>query len=333
VITLRRALLEGTDSVDGVRTALRQAVQLEHATIPAYLYSLYSLAPGVNDHIARLIASVVIEEMSHMALACNMLNAIDGRPAIDDPAFLPSYPGPLPGSVETGLEVTLERFSIEHVRDVFMTIEEPERPLEFPVLEAATDTITIGEFYAGIRTALEGLGDAAFTGDPARQVIHGFPSSDLIAVTDVASAALAIEIIVEQGEGTTQSPLDGAGGGYAHYYRFAEIANGRELEPVPGGDYAYSGPRIAFDPAGVRPLPANPRAATTYPAKSAARYACDTFNYTYTGLLKTLQATFDGDPDRLGAAIGIMESLKEQALEMAEMGAGPSYEWRPLNTA
>ena len=329
MITLRRSLLDATGSVDGVRGALAQAVQLEHATIPAYLYSLYSLKPGMNDHIAELIASVVIEEMSHMALACNMLNAIGGTPAIDDHAFLPRYPGPLPGSVEAGLRVTLEPFSIAHVENVFMKIEEPEHPLHFPIAAAAGVTITIGQFYAGIRSSIEALGDAAFTGDPARQVSHGFSSSDLIPVTDVASAARAIEIIVEQGEGTTTSPLDAAGDEYAHYYRFEEIVKGHELEPA-GDSYAFTGPAIPFDPAGVWPLPANPKRAAY---SSAAGHACDTFNYTYSGLLGTLQIVFDGSPELLGAAIGQMESLKDQALAMAELGAGPTFEWLPLNPA
>jgi hypothetical protein len=331
VITLRRSLLDATGSVDGVRGALAQAVQLEHATIPAYLYSLYSLKPGTNDHIAELVASVVIEEMSHMALACNILNALGGTPALDDPAFLPRYPGPLPRSVEAGLHVTLEPFSIAHVEKVFMKIEEPEHPLHFPVAAAAGDTITIGEFYAGIRSSIEALGDSAFTGDPSRQVTHGFPSSDLIAVSDVASASQAIGIIVEQGEGTTTSPLDAAGDEYAHYYRFEEIVNGRELQPA-GDSYAFTGPAIPFDPAGVWPLPANPKA-STYDPGSAARHACDTFNYTYSGLLGTLQIVFDGSPGLLGAAIGQMESLKDQALAMAELGAGPTFEWLPLNPA
>ena len=61
-----------------------------------------------------------------MSLACNILNAIGGSPAIDHPQFVPQYPGPLPGAVETQLIVPLAGFSLDLVKNVFMVIEEPE---------------------------------------------------------------------------------------------------------------------------------------------------------------------------------------------------------------
>jgi hypothetical protein len=81
---------------------------------------------------------------------------------------------------------------------------------------------------------------------------------------------------------------------------------------------------------------ADPKAAG-YPAGSAARYGCDTFNYTYTSLLKVVHETFNGSPNRLGTAIGMMESLKEQALTLMTIDsglggkAGPSFEYQPTN--
>src|SRR2546421_835393 len=61
----------------------KKAVELEHATIPTYLYALYSLQPGGNLKIQSLVRSVVWEEMLHMSLACNVLNAIGGSPVIE----------------------------------------------------------------------------------------------------------------------------------------------------------------------------------------------------------------------------------------------------------
>ena len=130
----------------------------------------------------------------------------------------------------------------------------------------------------------------------------------------------------------------------AHYYRFAEIWHGKELVPNPHAPpdapadqkYIYGGPAIPFNPHDVWPAVANPKAAL-YPAGSKARYACDTFNYTYTGLLKVLHLTFNGQPHQLSAAIGLMESLKAQAMDMMaiELGngthAGPSFEYQPIN--
>ena len=63
-----------------MQTALQYAIELEHATIPPYLTALYSLKRGTNRAIAGLIRGIVIQEMTHMALAANMLNAIGGGP-------------------------------------------------------------------------------------------------------------------------------------------------------------------------------------------------------------------------------------------------------------
>jgi hypothetical protein len=81
---------------------------------------------------------------------------------------------------------------------------------------------------------------------------------------------------------------------------------------------------------------ADPKA-SSYPAGSGARYGADTFNYTYTSLLKVLHETFNGNPRNLVAAVGLMESLNEQAqaLMTLEAGiganAGPSFEYQPTN--
>src|SRR5262249_29902476 len=118
-------LLEITD-LESLRATAQLAVELEHATIPTYLCALLSIKQGRNREVAGLIRSVVIEEMLHMALACNLLNAIGGAPQIDRPSFVPRYPGHLPAGLRPDLTVTLRRCSIEQIRDVFLSIEEPE---------------------------------------------------------------------------------------------------------------------------------------------------------------------------------------------------------------
>jgi hypothetical protein len=340
MIRLEPALFTALKTHEGLKTALQQAIMLEHATIPAYLYALYSIKPGANGTILGPLLSVVLEEMLHMSLACNVLNAIGGTPQIDDPGFIPTYPGRLPGSVQGELIVPLAPFSLELVQNVFMVIEEPEDPLHFPVKDLAAapaPPLTIGAFYREIAVQIQAQGNGIFVGDPKRQVTHGFPSDELFPVRDVTTAQRAIEVIVEQGEGTKRSPLDPEHK-LAHYYRFAEISHGKELEPDPKEPlgFSYSGPAIPFEAAGVWPATLNPKAAA-YPAGSQARFACDSFNYAYTSLLKTLHATFNGQPGQLTAAIGLMESLKEQAMTMMaiELGngstAGPSFEYQPAN--
>ena len=46
--------------------------------------------------VAAIIRSVVIEEMLHMALACNLLNAVGGQPEIDRAGFVPLSGSPCP---------------------------------------------------------------------------------------------------------------------------------------------------------------------------------------------------------------------------------------------
>src|SRR5436190_1750680 len=115
MIKLKPELFAALDSREGLLAALQQAIQLEHATIPTYLYALYSIKPDSNKKIQQVLLSVVTEEMLHMALACNMLNAIGGSPVIDQPQFIPHYPGPLPGADENYLSGPLGRFSLDLV--------------------------------------------------------------------------------------------------------------------------------------------------------------------------------------------------------------------------
>ena len=348
MLFLKKSLTADLTDTDNLRSALQVAIELEHSTIPPYLYALYSLKPGQNEAIGQLIRSIVWEEMSHMSLACNMLNAIGGAPDIDKPDFIPDYPGPLPGTVESGLIVPLAPFSPQLVHDVFMVIEQPETPLDFPVgpnmlLAAPEQPLTIGQFYQHIAEAFRAGGEALFTGNPARQV----SSWRIQPVTDLASALAAINTIIEQGEGTPESPLDAGlmeSQEMAHYYRFAEIYNGYQLIPnthapadAPFDErYIYGGDPIIYEPAGVWPVVTNPKR-TTYPHGSVAAFANQTFNYTYTSLLKSLHQTFNGSPDTINTAIGLMEALKGQAIGLMKLpyttdgltNAGPSFQYQP----
>ncbi len=158
---------------------------------------------------------------------------------------------------------------------------------------------------------------------------------------DADSAIAAIDLIVDQGEGTKTSPLDPEHE-LAHYYRYAEIYYGKTLIPNPSPkpgepDWAYAGHPIAFDPCGVWPVVTNP-ASSMYPPGSRLTSLNNTFNYTYTALLKSLHLVFNGQPDRLGPAIGLMESLKEQALVLMSsevvpgQTAGPTFTYQPVLT-
>ncbi|HEX5753665.1 MAG TPA: ferritin-like protein [Archangium sp.] len=343
MILLKRQVLEGLTaptSAQALWPALQQAIELEHATIPVYLYAKYSLDPTKNAEISSILDSVIIEEMLHMTLASNVLNALGGSPSIDKPGFIPSYPGPLPGGVQSGLIVNLAPFSMTQLQ-TFLDIEQPEDPLNFPVAalaEEAAQPITIGQFYTAISDAIALLGDGAFVNPPRNQVGPDI-MREAIVVTDVATAQQALTTIIEQGEGTSTSPEEVVGKGVAHYYRYMQIQKGKLLVPAPPpAHYAYAGAPVSFDSTGVYNVPTNPKSAN-YPAGGAQQFACDNFNYTYTSLLLALHSLFNGQNTQaqFNTAIGLMMSLKGQAKAMMSgipnpaVFTGPSFEYQPVN--
>jgi len=346
MIRLQRKMLAGLQDAlpnpAAVIDALQSAVELEHATIPVYLYALYSLDENKNPLIVQVLQSVVIEEMLHMTLASNVLNALGGDSQVGNPGFVPQFPGPLPGGVESDLVVHLAPFSMAQLQ-VFLQIEQPEDPLQFPVrAEAVSDTVTIGEFYTAISQAIGQLGDVAFVKPPRYQVGPDLMYGSVV-VTDVASAQQALQIIIEQGEGTSTSPEEIDGDAVAHYYRFDQIAKGKLLvaTPEPPG-WAYAGAPVTFDSTGVYAVQTDPNTPpNTYAAGSAQAFANDNFNYTYTSLLFALRDLFSGanSDAQMNRAIGLMMSLKGQAKAMMsgipnpQVLTGPSFQYQPVNPA
>lgn len=69
-------------TIDDLKANLQTALELEHSTIPAYLTALYSIKEGTNLMPVEIIKSVVIEEMLHMVMVANLINAIGSTPKI-----------------------------------------------------------------------------------------------------------------------------------------------------------------------------------------------------------------------------------------------------------
>lgn len=354
MIKLRQELIRPADghtiTADFVKYQLQAAVELEHSTIPPYLTAYYSVKPEGNQEAAEIVRSVVIEEMLHMTLACNLLNAIGGAPSIDRPDFIPTYPGPLPGGINSGLTVKLEALSKDVLKNVFMEIEEPEDPLEFPTAHVmlaempVQEFATIGAFYKAVELNLTHLVDefgeaAVFCGDPKKQVTSFGP--ECVAVVDLDTAKQAIETIVEQGEGNQASPVDEQGE-LAHFYKFAELYHGRRLEKVPNSSHlppdkqwAYTGAPIEISTADVFPITENAKP-SDFPEGSIARVKANQFSYSYTSLLKALHITFNGNPGHLDASIGLMYSLRLQAQDLVAIDLGngknaaPTFTYQPV---
>ncbi len=339
---------------------LQSAIELEHATIPVYQTALYSIKPGTNREAAAIIASVAREEMLHLNIAANVLNAIGGAPVIDKPGFIPVFPGPLPMGIGD-LRVSLQKLTRGHVYDTFMAIEQPEEELNLPVKEprlaalaalrapaaapaaAEPEYATIGDFYLAIIGKLKELGEPVFTRPSHPQVVDNtwFPASQLFPVTNVKSATAALTVIIDQGEGTRRSPLESPHGGPpAHYYRFAEIVYARRL--VRNADhpnqFSFSGAPVGLDPAGIWNLLPDAKS-VDYPEGSQARRISDRFNYSYTALLRSLHEAFNGRPEILSKALAVMYELKLLSGDLAatridgtDLQAAPTFEYatRPM---
>jgi Ferritin-like len=342
--------------LDRLRDLLQAAVELELATIPAYLCALYSLRPGSNGEASLIIRSVVVEEMLHMVLAANVLNAIGGQPRVTG-GHVPRYPHELPD----GTVVDLLPFCPEGVEE-FLKIENPQYPHqaldpghplvagrrpEYHRARAASvmgKPGTIGAFYAeitdGLKQAAAALGEQAlFCGDPARQVTREYyyaGGGSVQPVKDLASAIAVLTEIVDQGEGDLASMYDDDGD-LGHYYRFKQIACDRTY--LPSDDAGEpSGPPVGVDFGAVYPMIANPRG-DDY-ADPELRAASDAVNRTWSRLLRDIEQGFNGRPEALLAAVPAMFRLRDQALVLlanplphgapaypTTRHAGPTFEW------
>jgi hypothetical protein len=297
--------VEAGSSSQDLERHLQAAVEMEHATIPAYLTAMYSLKPGTNENIAAIIRSVVVEEMLHMTIAANILVAIGGTPEINNPKFLADYPGRLPLGIADELIVPIKAFSKDLIRDVFMKIEEPEfPPVSGESLVSVSSHGTAGEYYKAIQNKISELGDGIFVAGAHRQVLSWFGRELLFAIEDVRSANAAIDIVITQGEGTAHNPFESPGV-LAHYYRFQEIYQGHD----------YQGEPVPFDPSGVYPMIENPKQ-SDYDAGSPAALLSTTFSFGYSSLLNCLQRTFNGEPWLIDSAIGLMYQLRLQAQKL-----------------
>jgi hypothetical protein len=320
------------ENVQGLRRHMQWALQIEHGTLPPYLCALYSIKEGQNAEAAEVLRSVFMEEMLHLTLAANLLNAIGGAPQLDTPSMLPRFPTHLPHS-NRAFEVELRKFSPEAV-ETFLKIE---RPAGHDGLPEDDSYETIVKFYeaieVGLRHLSETLGEeAVFCGDPRRQVtdeLYYRGSGRIVPVHDLESALVALGEIVEQGEGLDHAEVwDGDREMFhpdrrevGHYFRFQEIAAGRRYRP---GDTPQSGPTgepLAVDWGAVHDMRTNPRT-HDYPEGSEARMRMEAFNRAYCAVLHLLDECFNGSPRLLGVATGEMYALKNQAIELMELPSG-----------
>ncbi len=313
---------------DDLIAYLHAALALEHATIPPYLTAYYSIDSTTNSDAAHIIRVVAVEEMLHLTLAANVLNAVGGSPDLTRPGFVPLYPARLPDG-EDEFVVDLRSFSPAAV-DTFCLIERPRkapdpdsrlvRTGEGGPMLASSPTVegmhfaSIGEFYAEIIAGLRRLAaedPGLFGGDPSRQVGPEYFYSGGGAITevhDLESACKALLFISEQGEGMDAGMYD-AEGELAHYYRFRQLHFGRYYQVGDHPDLP-SGPSLDVDWDKVIKVKVSARM-SDYPPGSELAAAAEAFNADYAVFLDLLTRAFNGEPSLLQDAVWHMFRLRD----------------------
>jgi hypothetical protein len=327
-----------------LHSAFQTAIELEHSTIPPYLVALYSIKDGTNQVATQIIRSVVIEEMLHMILAANILNAIGGEPKINAKNFIPSYPGSLPDS-DKSFVINLEKFSKETI-ETFLKIEKPAHTNAPP---KAKGYHTIGQFYQALMLGLEYVNDhtpgGIFVTDPEkkkRQVTqeHYYGSGgEIVPVYTIKEARLAIEEIVGQGEGIddtiddSDEKLFGQGIEYAHYFRFNEILQERMYCEKDTPKSGPTGEKIVVEWDAVHNMKLNPKI-KDFKGQRELYEQAKQFNQTYTALLDNIHHACNGEPEMLMKGVGLMYQLKYKAVELMNIPfgdngemAGPTFEF------
>jgi hypothetical protein len=219
-------------TVKDLQEHLEKAMKIEHSTIPPYLCAYYSIENSLTAS-AQSIRGIAIEEMLHLSLAGNLLNAVGGKPNFNDPTFIPKYPSPMLDHADPPIIIHLGPASVATIRETFLAIEQPETAGDVPEDDNYN---TLGQFYEAISRGIDDLvaelGEKeVFRGNPARQLGGGYTGGyaatggRLYPVTDVRSARRAIDEIVSQGEGAGATETD-PDGELAHYWRFNQIVNG-----------------------------------------------------------------------------------------------------------
>lgn len=342
--------------LEQLKRHLQAAVELELLVIPPYLCALYSLPDGTSEEASLVIRSVVVEEMLHLILAANVLNAVKGEPRLISKEWQPRYPARIPyhkGEFEVGL-----RPYGEAALETFLAIENPSYPAAAPPQPPADAALprlttlgadgnggtykTIGAFYAAIEAGLRDLcgngEDRIFTGDRARQIgpeYYYASGGEAVVVHNLETALAALTEIVEQGEGEVTFPPSGekfdADRDLAHFYRFNELHRGRRYR-VGDSPEDPTGAPIGVDLKLVYPMKPNLRASDIPSARTRA--LAEQFNVLWTELLLEVEAALNGAPEGLRDAVGTMFRLKYAAQDLLRiplddgsgLNAGPTFE-------
>jgi hypothetical protein len=353
----------GLEHREALIYTLGKAAELEHLVMLQYLFAAFSLKQHVSEGIPaeqldavqrwrRTLLDIGEQEMLHLALVQNLLTAVGAAPRFARPNFpMPAY------SYPAGVRIELLPFGEAALRH-FAFLERPEgMDIEdaegFDAIEQAValphdeeDEIvphlqefdTIGQLYRSIQVGLERIADRVgaqrlFIGPANAQATEEhFRWKELVAVTDLASAARAIDTIVEQGEGARGEWRD------AHFGRLLGILDEYLEIKRSDPDFEPARPVLA---ANVRPQATGvPMPLITDPGTARSM---DLLNVVYEVLLQLLSRYFahtDESPQQLkvlaDVSVGLMYAAikplgtvvttQPVGLDMPGATAGPGFE-------
>jgi Ferritin-like len=290
---------------------LTQACELEHGLMCEYMFAQFTLKRTKEEGLSAtqqakvaaweaVIVDVTKQEMLHLALAINLLTAIGAAPHLHRPNFpiLSRWYPP-------GVQIALVPFGERALRH-FIYLERPEgmdlrdaegfaavgraQPLTGgdQLMAVAEDYQTVGHLYRGIEHGLERLVDrhgeaGVFLGPAeAQATTEVFEWAELAAVTDLASARAAIELIVEQGEGARGDWRN------AHFGKFVALLD--DYLATRAADPGFQ-PARPVVPAYVR-RPPDVEAATVLITDPLTTQVADLFNAVYETTLQALSRYF-----------------------------------------
>lgn len=319
--TPERKRYHAIHTVEDLARHLQWALSVELSTIPPYLCALYSIVDRSTPAYA-LIRSVALEEMLHMTLVMNLLNAIGTPPSLG-PEAVPAYPGYIPHHAAGGPLIQLQALSADLARTVFMAIEKPESSHHLP--PEGDYFQTIGQFYHAIEVGFESCvaeygEEEVFghdTGFQRADTHFGSGGGHLIVVHDLHSARDALTEITEQGEGALHPqpplPYEEPFGGYEFYGQRLDGTYG----PILGMPWELSHYRkfqqiadaeVACPP--TYPMLPNP-SSDQYSGQTRA--LAELFDASFTLVLRAVARAFSST-DATGAFFGVAFPLMRSAL-------------------
>eukprot|EP00038_Savillea_parva_P008047 m.174322 g.174322 ORF g.174322 m.174322 type:complete len:892 (-) comp13817_c0_seq1:236-2911(-) len=340
-------------TIDGTIAKLQDALMLELSTLPLYLTMMYSLKEGTPwfKFAYPRLWSIVKQEMMHMNLVGNILNALGAQPEFNNPERVPKYPGQgLPGGCLASLKYALGPFSMKQV-EVFLDIEHPreasEQLINSPIskeirafikkeADFPKDEQTIGQFYERIADELRYLdalyGPKLWKGDPTRQVVAWGKQlgGTTVPVTDLFTALQSIDEVVKEGEGTSVANPDDGQCELAHFFKFVEL---RAQKPILKSEegYVFGPEQVPFDQKHdvLDVVHLDTPAKGRYTGAAAA--ANGGLTTAYSALLDGLNDAFDGKPSRVPMMVDIPKDcafVMGCKLEGSHQFACPTFEYK-----